>query len=333
MIPFRRSIVAPLVLSVVLSSVAGILTGAAAAAERLRVRLDWLPTSNHLAFHLATEKGWFTSRGLDVQIEDGSGSGVTVQAVGGGRVDIGQASLAVMTTARDKGLPLKSVAGILRRGDLGIVVPEGSGLKSPKDFEGKRVIYTPGSVEAPFLAPFFKGSLDKVNLIGVDAAAKAPTYLSGRGDAFITLVPSYIPLFKSQRPSEYILFSDFGLPMPSLGLFVTEETLRTRREAVCAFVDAVLQGWRYILDGHEGEGVDALIKQRPQAGLPSRAILLAMVEAYRPFYDTPATKGRPLGWQAEEDWAQALKVMGDAGVVRKGLRPADFYTNECIRAR
>jgi NitT/TauT family transport system substrate-binding protein len=297
------------------------------------VRLDFLPSSNHLAFHLATEKGWFTGRGLDVQIEDGSGSGITVQAVGGGRVDIGLASLAVMATARDKGLPLKAVAGILRRGDLGIVVPEGSGLKSPKDFEGKRVIYTPGSVEAPFLAPFFKGSLDKVNLIGVDAAAKAPTYLSGRGDALITLVPSYIPLFKTQRPSEYILFSDFGLAMPSLGLFVTEETLRTKRDGVCTFVDVVAQSWQYILDGHEGEGVDAMLKQRPQAGLPSRATLLAMLEEYRSFFHTPNTKGGPLGWQSEEDWAQALKVMGDAGVVRKGLRPADFYTNECIRAR
>src|SRR5262245_1408662 len=89
-------------------------TGAQTRTERLKVRSDFLPSSNHLAFHLATEKGWFAARGLDVQIEDGSGSGITVQAVGGGRVDIGLASLAVMATGRDKGLPLKSVAGILR---------------------------------------------------------------------------------------------------------------------------------------------------------------------------------------------------------------------------
>ena len=43
--------------------------------------------------------------------------------------------------------------------------------------------------------------------------------------------------------------------------------------------------------------------------------------------NTPHTVGKPIGWQSEADWAAAIKTMVEAGVIKPGHKPGDFYTN------
>jgi len=82
--------------------------------------------------------------------------------------------------------------------------------------------------------------------------------------------------------------------------------------------------------GHVDEAVEAIIKQRPNEKLDPK-VLKAQIQLYMPLFATPATKGKPMGWQAEEDWASALKAMEDAGVIKPGSKPADYYTNQFIK--
>ncbi len=56
-----------------------------------------------------------------------------------------------MMIARDKGLPVKGVAVFARLSDVGLLVPQGADIKGPKDLKGKKVAYTAGSLEAPFI--------------------------------------------------------------------------------------------------------------------------------------------------------------------------------------
>src|SRR3569832_1936401 len=74
------------------------------AAERLTIRLDFIPVGFHGAMHLAKEKGWFQREGLDVDIQDGTGSINTLQLVASGQVDVGQVQLVMMDIAKEKGL-------------------------------------------------------------------------------------------------------------------------------------------------------------------------------------------------------------------------------------
>src|SRR5581483_6063668 len=108
----------------------------ARAAEHLTVRLDFIPVGFHTAMHLAKEKGWFAREGLDVDIQDGTGSINTLQLVGSGQIDVGQVQLGVMAIAREKGVPITSFAGFLRKGDLAVVVPRGSDMKTVTDLKG-----------------------------------------------------------------------------------------------------------------------------------------------------------------------------------------------------
>src|SRR5258708_4794343 len=121
----------------------------ARAADPLSVRLDWSPHAMHCSFHLAVEQGWFKKADLDVRIEDGNGSTTTVQIVGGGGFDVGHAALAPMAIGRGAGLPVISVAGVLRTGDMGILVDSKLKVTKLEELQGKKIDYTAGSLEGP----------------------------------------------------------------------------------------------------------------------------------------------------------------------------------------
>jgi NitT/TauT family transport system substrate-binding protein len=299
--------------------------------QKVSVRLDWIPHAAQAPLHLAMDRGWFTERGLDVDLQDGNGSVVTVQTVGAGKFDIGHANLASMAIGREEGLPVRSVAGIIRKSDMGVLFSEGAPYRTPRDFEGKQVIYTSGSLETPFLDAFFRNggtSSDRVNLVSVDAAAKVSTYASGRGDAVISTVPYVYAITKQARSSSWMLFDDYSLPLPGFGLFTTEEVIKSRPEMVRAFVETAVRAWEYTR-GHPEEAADAMIAQRPQASL-NRDVEVLGLEVFRSFVDTERTRGKAIGWQSEDDWADTVRALREAGVIKEGGRPADFFTNDFV---
>src|ERR1700688_2101231 len=79
-------------LTLMLLSVAATAAGVspASAQDKLSVRLDFSPWGVQAAMHLAQNKGWFKEANLDVDIQDGRGSGNTIQLVNLGQADVGQ---------------------------------------------------------------------------------------------------------------------------------------------------------------------------------------------------------------------------------------------------
>ncbi|OUM00497.1 ABC transporter substrate-binding protein [Variovorax sp. JS1663] len=309
-------------------------TAAAQAPEKLKVRLDWTPWGVHAALHLAQQKGWYAAAGLDVQMEDGNGSVTTVQIVGAGdQFDLGHAALASMMIARDKGLPVKGVAVFARLSDVGMLVPAGAGIQGPKDLKGKKVAYTAGSLEAPFVDAFLAaGGLKKsdIELINVDAAGKAATYAAGRTDAAFSTIPFFLPVVSQTRPSEAVRFADYNLNMPSFGLFASEAKLAARREAISKFASVVAASWQYVYNGHEDEAVDAIVAQRPQAKL-DRKVLRGQIDALRGFFALPAPAGQPLGAPVASDWSVAVKTLTDAGLLKSIKDGNDFFVPGLVR--
>jgi NitT/TauT family transport system substrate-binding protein len=302
---------------------------AAQAQDKLALRLDWTPHGMHAPIFLGLEKGSFKKAGLDVTVEDGNGSVIAVQLVGAGQFDLGHASLSSVAIAREKGLPVISIAGFIRKSDMGVLVPADSGWKTAKDLEGKKVAYTAGSLEGPFIGAFFGTSRSKVDLLNVDAATKIGTYLQGNSDAVISTVPYVLPIVAEKRPATGILFADSGLDLPGFGLFATHAKLKEKGAAIKKFASIVAGAWPYVLDGHEDEAIAAEVKARPNAPVNAK-VLRGQIDAYRPYFFTAATKDKPIGLQTDEDWASTIKALEGAEVVKKGSKPADYYTNDYV---
>jgi NitT/TauT family transport system substrate-binding protein len=295
-------------------------------AEPLRVRLDWTPWGVQAPFHLAQQKGWFKQAGLDVMLEDGNGSVTTVQIVGSGdSFDVGHAALASMMIARDKGLPVKAVAVFARQSDIGLLVPDGSGITGPAQLKGKKIAYTAGSLEAPFVDAFLAaGKLKRadVELLNVDAASKATTYAVGRADAAFSTIPFFLPSVSKQRPSQAVRFADYGLNMPSFGLFASEAKLASKRDAISRFASVTSMAWEYIHAGHQDEAVDAIVAQRPQARL-DKTVLRGQIDALKPYFGT----GARVGAMVPGDWTDAVKTLSSVGLIGTTRAATDYYVD------
>lgn len=320
-----------------LTSAAALLAPGTASADPLEpvsVRLDWTPWGDQAALHLALVKGWFRDAGLDVTLEDGNGTVTTVQIVGNGQFDAGFAALSAMIVARGKGLPVRAIATYARKSDIGLMVPVDSGIDSPRDLAGKTLGYTAGSLEAPFLDLFLAaGGLtrDQVTMTNLDGSAKLGTYLAGRLDGAFSSIPFFVPAVAKTRKSKGLLFADYGLQFPSFGLFATEDKIAKRHAALTRLVSITSGTWAYILKGHEEEAVQAIIKDRPQSKLDPD-VLRGQITTIEGFFMTPASEGKPIGYQAEADWAAALATMARVKVIKEGGKPADFYDNGLLDA-
>jgi NitT/TauT family transport system substrate-binding protein len=315
---------------------AAVLTNAARAAEPVKVRLDFLPYGLHAPFYLAQERGWFAEQGLNVTIEDGNGTGPALALVAGGNYDIAQISLGALPIARDKGMPVKAIAAILGKGDFGAVVADASNIRSPKDLEGKTVYYSAGSVETPFIDTYLqRAGVDKskVNLVNIDIGAKISGYMSGQGDAMFAPVSLYTIPGVTPRASRGMLFTEYGIDVPSFGLVASESTIAKRPKVLGSFVTVFQRAWIAIKDGGAmDEGVAALIKHRPQAKLDPK-VMKAQIEAVYPFLKTSATANQPMLWMAPSDWASTVKVMETAKLIKAGTKPETIYTNQFIVAK
>jgi NitT/TauT family transport system substrate-binding protein len=167
-----------------------------------------------------------------------------------------------------------------------------------------------------------------VELINVEAAAKVPTYAAARADGVFSTVPFVQPAVEASRASDAILFSDYGLQFPSFGLVSSEEKIKSRGPAIRRFASIVSGAWEYIANGHEEEGAQAIVAQRPQAKLDPK-ILRAQINALKSYFPTAATQGQPMGVMAEADWIAGIKTMASVKLIKEG-KAAEFYTNDML---
>jgi NitT/TauT family transport system substrate-binding protein len=305
----------------------------AQAEETLSVKFDFLPYGSHAPFWLAHDKGWFKAAGVEPSFEDGQGSTAAVQLIAAGKLDAAYISLGSVIVARDKGVPVKSIAGILRKNDFGVVVGADTDIRTPKDLEGKLLYYSANSAEMLYMDLFFrKNAVDKakIQLTSIDLSTKVSTYMSGKGDAMFVPVSIYT-IAAAPRPSRGILFADYGIPMPGFGLVSSDDVIRQKPKALAALVAAMQKAWTEVQQDPQMRvaAIDALLANRPQAKL-DRIIVSQQLDSVLPFLVTDGTKDKPMLWQSPAEWEGAIKINEEAGAIRPGSQAADYYTNQFV---
>ena len=325
----RRIVLSTLML---LGMAAGAAVSPASAQDKLSVRLDFSPWGVQAAMHLAQNQGWFKEANLDVDIQDGRGSGNTIQLVNAGQADVGQVQVGLVGSARAKGATIRSIATFQHRTDLCILIDKDSPISKVADLRGKTVVVFAASPWAPFIDTYLKaGGLtrDDLKVDVVDPAALWGTYIAKRADGLMSTVGSALPIADASRPSKCLLASDAGIAFPSYGLVAREDTIANKGAALHRLIQVEQRAWAQLQKNPE-DGVKAMLAERPDAKLDPK-VLLSQIKLTLEYFDTPATTGKPIGWQAKEDWQAALKSMQDAGVVNAGWNADDYYTNALVQ--
>jgi NitT/TauT family transport system substrate-binding protein len=323
--PAQRNAVLSIVLCI--AALFGVAPPAAAQGAKTpaTLRLDWVPGAHHIGPVLAVQRGYYTAEGIDLSVKAGRGSGSTVQIVASGADLFGFADAGTMALAVSKGAPVIMVANTTPRGPTGII-SLGKKIGSPKELEGKSIGAVPGGADyVAMIAVLNKYKIPESSyrLISVEAASKTAALLTRRVDAIPGFsFGDYLRAHTQNNDVKIALFSDWGLNVLGNGYLVATSTLEQKPDLVRGFVRATLRGWKDAIADPKA-GVAALLAAFPESnpvfverGLPM------VIEAM----ESPATKGAPLGWMAEDDWKMTLEAMKSAGL--EGNRPAQaFYRN------
>src|SRR5438046_8898867 len=137
---------------------------AAQTKDKVVLLLNWYTYSEHAPFFLGQERGYFDQEGIDLDIQEGRGSGVTVQAVAAGTATFGYADVPTMIKAASKGAPVTAVGVALQTSPMSVMGFADKNIRKPEDIKGKTVAVTPGESMSQIWPLFLK----KTNPKGAD---------------------------------------------------------------------------------------------------------------------------------------------------------------------
>ena len=174
-------------------------TAGAAAQTKVRFQVDFVPQGLYSGFFYALAKGYYTAEKLDVEMVDGRGSALTVEALASGNINIGEANSGVAALAIGQGRDIVSVGMFLGKSTFGFFVPQKSGINAIKDLAGKSLVMTPGTPEALMLPAVFKlasvnfeKQIEKIRPVSATAFSTAASWskLVTPGLSTITSLPA-----------------------------------------------------------------------------------------------------------------------------------------------
>lgn len=307
--------------------------GQAFALDKLTVQMAFYPQGPQAYLFLAKEKGWFQQAGLDVDILDGRGSNYSMQVVSSGHADIGEGQLAPVVTAREKGARVKVIAEWYKSDGPALIVPQDSGINTPADLKGKKVVLIASGPWPPILDAFLKHfglTQQDVSLLYVDSTALFTTYATKRADAMLSVDLAFTEA-NPLRPSRLMSAASYGVKLPGDGLFATQESIAKKHDDLVRFLRVCREAIDYIYSqqNHVDEAVDAIRKIRPDTKLDPQ-LLHSQVVLYGPLRSSPATRDKPTGWQSSNDWSQRISYMRQAQILKSDHAPDEFFDNDLL---
>ncbi|MGI9388296.1 MAG: ABC transporter substrate-binding protein [Methyloligellaceae bacterium] len=224
---------------------------AAADSKKVVFTTDWGYNGRHAYYFVALDKGYYKAEGLDVEILGGRGSGTVIKEVAAGTVKIGFADAGTLALARaNENVPVKMLAVVYADSPHALIVLEESGIKGPKDLEGKTASDAAGSSNYKYFGAYAKAGgadPDKVKWVFSESTALVGLLLAGRVDA-IGQYALGIPLLEKRAAPKKVgilLYKNVpGFQIYANGIIVREDTLKKEPDMVRKFVKASMKGLR-----------------------------------------------------------------------------------------
>jgi NitT/TauT family transport system substrate-binding protein len=293
--------------------------------------LDWVYQGPNVGFMVAQDQGFYREAGLDVAITSGKGSGSTAQLIASKAAQFGFSDGYVVANGVAKGMTIKTIGSVFRRNPAAVIVLADSGISTPKDLEGKSIAMTAGSGQFQQWPAFCKGAgidINKIQLVNVDPAGVGPALVNNKVEAIGGYAQGYVPAIEIRGKKQVRIFwyADYGVTVVSNGIIVHDDLLKSDPELVRAFVAPTLKGFLYGRQ-HPEAAVESVVKYLPTA---DPTIVRRELELSWKTWVTPSTKDKPLGWEADADWASTVAVLRQYGGVTTAVETSQLYTNDFV---
>ena len=302
--------------------------------EKVVLLLNWYVYSEHAPFFLGKERGYFDQEGIDLDIQEGRGSGVTVQAVAAGTATFGYADVATMIKAASKGAPVTAVGVALQTSPMSAMGFADRNIRKPEDIKGKTVAVTPGDSMSQIWPLFLKktGLKDSdFKTVSGDAQTKLNAVMNNQADLLLGYVMDQaIKLQDATHKDIYpIRFADYGVNMVSSGIIVQKDYLKAHPDVVKRFMRATTRSLEEAAKNPDA-AVDAMLKANPKSGVKETA-LVGMKNTASLYKGPDNPNDRPLRVGAK-NMDETLALLVEYGGLEKASagKASDYYTNDFL---
>jgi NitT/TauT family transport system substrate-binding protein len=302
--------------------------------DKVILMLNWYTYSEHAPFYFGKEKGYFDAEGIDLDIQEGRGSAVTVQAVAAGSATFGYVDVPTMIKAAAKGAPVKAVGVALQTSAMSVMGFSDKNIKTPTDIIGKTVAMTPGDSMSQIWPLFLKKTglqETQFKTVSGDAQTKLNAVINGQADLLLGYVMDQNIKLQdaAHKPVTPIRFADYGVNLISSGIVANKDTLSTKGDLVKRFMRATTKALEEAEKNPEA-AVDATLKAQPKSG--QRDTMLVGLKLTTALYHTEETRSlRPMR-VSMKNVNESLDLLVQYGGMDPATRgkPEDWVTLEYL---
>jgi NitT/TauT family transport system substrate-binding protein len=312
------------------------LLASSASAKDIRISLDWAWQGGQAPFALAEQAGLFKAEGLEAVIDRGNGSADTVTRVASGAYDVGFGDLGPMVklAAEQPDKALLAVLMLYDRSPLCAIALTKSGIKAPKDLEGK-TIASPETDAGRVLFPGFAKATGidpaKVKWQTVAPQLRETMLFKGDADAITGFITSGVfNLTGLGTPIEDIVvmrYADYGIDIYGSGIYVRPSFAASNPDAVKGVVRAVIKAHQAAMK--DPAAAIAALKKRD-------ALIDAALELQRlgmindQLITTDATRAKGIGTVDPARLARMITTIADAYAIKTPPAPDVIYTDRFL---
>ena len=300
----------------------------------ITIRLDFIVGGNHAPWFVASEKGFYAKRGLNVTIQPGTGSADTIRTIAAGGADVGFANVSTAIVGRSRGAAVVSVAQL---GYIAVTVlwREDTDIKSLKDLERKSWAISPGQAQW-FLLP----ALARINNLDFKSIKIEETAPPLQPAALLAKKADFITMFRASNDEvaemtaakqgirlKRIHMRDAGLDIYGSALVVKEEDIKRRPEMIRAYVEGTMEGLRYTRD-HQDEALRILLKLKPE--LDKELTRLQIKNGVEEVFIPAESLASGFGYMKPDVMEKTVKISNEFFDVAGKVAAAGVYNNQFI---
>jgi NitT/TauT family transport system substrate-binding protein len=308
----------------------------ASAQTPVKFALDWRFEGPAAAYFVAIDKGFYKAEGLDVTIDPGTGSVESINRIASGSHDMAFGDINSLIKFRDnpENAKVKAVAMVYSTPAFAIVSLKKSGIKTPKDLEGK-TLGAPAPDGAYAQWPIFikVNGVDgaKVKIENVGFPVREPMLATGKVDAITGFsFSSFMNLKANNVASEDIsvmLMRDFGLDLYGNALMASPKFAAENPKAVAGFVRATLKGLQETIKSPE-IAIKALMTRNQIANEAVELERLKMAIAQN--IVTTEAEANGLGAVDAARFAKSIDQLGEAFAYKNKPKADDIFDSQYL---